>query len=951
MSWLVNGDFATDTDWLKGTGWTISGGTANAAIPVASGLTAIVGALTIGTTYKLTYTISNYSAGNIVIQAGWQSSGTSRSANGTYTEYLVCAGDTKVAFLGTSSFTGSIDNVSVKEYLGQEVVPDSGCGSWLFEPQSTNLVTQSELFSDAYWTKIGTSVVGGFTSPSGDTNAFKFVEDTSSVHGMYNPSNSFPSISNASYSIFVKYSGRQWVRLFCQFGNNSYNSWFDILNGVIGTSSVATSDIQDYGNGWFKITQTNSVDTINGRYRFYLADADNSTTYTGDGVSGVYIWGAQAENQSYATSYIPTSGATVTRNQDLCTNGGSLASINSTEGTLYAEIAALADGVNGRYISIGDGTLSNYVYFRITGVLNQIKMGVIKGGLTQASKDFVVSDLTQFNKLALSYSQDLFKFYVNGALIFTDTNGDIFPVGTLNTLIFNNANTANYFEGKTKALAVWKEALSDQELADLTYPTPTDPTFALDFDTIATDFTFARGSEATYVDAQGLIKSTNELGPELVTNGDFATDTDWVKGTGWSISGGTANCDGTQTSNSNLLQSNTATSGNTYKITYTITNYVSGTFKSVLGAGGVVRNSNGVYSEYITATSSSFLLQANSDFIGSIDNVSVKEYITATNTPRLDYSTGAEAFLLEPQSTNLLPYSEDFSDAYWAKTDGLTVSSLGGGLSPNGVNNADLITVNNGRLNKDLSVNNSTTYVLTAYYKGAVGDTLNMDLGAATKVVTLTGEWQRESISFTTTSTFTAINLIDNRASGTALTVEVWGAQLEQQSYATSYIPTAGTTVTRNQETCINATPEINSEEGVLYAEISALANDGTNRYIFISDGTNDNGVRLYYTTIDNRITARYYVNGTATSILNFTLPNGLDFNKIAFRYRENDFSLWANGSKVGTDTLGATNLPNTLTNLSFATGAGASPFFGNTKDVQVYTKALSDAELIKLTT
>ena len=74
------------------------------------------------------------------------------------------------------------------------------------------------------------------------------------------------------------------------------------------------------------------------------------------------------------------------------------------------------------------------------------------------------------------------------------------------------------FFGKTKALAVWKEALSDQELADLTYPTPTDPTFALDFDTIATDFTFARGSEATYVDAQGLIQSTNEIG-EVITNG------------------------------------------------------------------------------------------------------------------------------------------------------------------------------------------------------------------------------------------------------------------------------------------------------------------------------------------------------------------------------------------------------------------------------------------------
>ena len=64
--------------------------------------------------------------------------------------------------LGLSGSNGSIDNVSVKEYLGQDVVPDSGCGSWLWEPQSTNLITQSELFSDAVWLKLGASVSNGF---------------------------------------------------------------------------------------------------------------------------------------------------------------------------------------------------------------------------------------------------------------------------------------------------------------------------------------------------------------------------------------------------------------------------------------------------------------------------------------------------------------------------------------------------------------------------------------------------------------------------------------------------------------------------------------------------------------------------------------------------------------------------------------------------------------------
>ena len=77
------------------------------------------------------------------------------------------------------------------------------------------------------------------------------------------------------------------------------------------------------------------------------------------------------------------------------------------------------------------------------------------------------------------------------------------------------------FFGNTKALGVWKEALTDAELRSLTYPTPTAATFDLDFNTIATDFTFTRNSEATFVNAQGLIQSTNELGAEEITNGRF----------------------------------------------------------------------------------------------------------------------------------------------------------------------------------------------------------------------------------------------------------------------------------------------------------------------------------------------------------------------------------------------------------------------------------------------
>ena len=853
-----------------------------------------MGALTIGTTYKLTYTISNYSAGNIVIQAGWQSSGTSRSANGTYTEYLVCAGDTKVAFLGTSSFTGSIDNVSVKEYLGQSVVPDSGCGSWLFEPQSTNLVTQSELLN-GYWSNSGSNnLISEVISPDGISFSQKVTTTSAgNFKGLSKNEGTIWDSKTLTISTFAKKGNTDWLYFYNIGSNNGNNGvWFNLDSGLISTIGAAWSNvkIETFQNGWYRCSATLSFGAASNYLYILNSDANNSVFSTLDNYA--YIWGTQIEENNIS-SYIPTSGETVTRNQDVCANGGSLASINSTEGTLYAQIAALANDLTNRTIALSDGTTSNTVRIQYLAVSNAIWATVtnIGAGGNQAVLKYTSPDITINSKVALKFAENDFALWVDGVQIDTDTSGVTFPANTLNTLQFDRGNGTQNFFGKTKALAVWKEALSDQELADLTYPTPTDPTFALDFDTIATDFTFARGSEATYVDAQGLIKSTNELGPELVTNGDFATDTDWVKGTGWSISGGTANCDGTQTSNSNLLQSNTATSGNTYKITYTITNYVSGTFKSVLGAGGVVRNSNGVYSEYITATSSSFLLQANSDFIGSIDNVSVKEYITATNTPRLDYSTGAEAFLLEPQSTNLFTYSESTNN--FTALGRLNCSySLGNGYD--GFNSSCKITNNTFTNNKVSAViifnsvfgeSNFFTlrvkkkqgwYLLASSGNACNPFTLKINLstngGFISSFGTSATNYVVQEFSnyyligfLTTQSNTTTAGLFNlgfynnvNFNNYDLTTIEefnVTGIQWENnQDYATSYIPTSGTSVTRNQETCMNATPEINSEEGVLYAEIASLSNEVTSNYISLSDGTYNNRISLMYSVGTNII-------------------------------------------------------------------------------------------------
>ena len=130
--------------------------------------------MTNGKTYKATLTVSNYNGLGQALVIDNNGSGIyTITSNGTFTfTFTHSIANGNFLFRAINGAIFSVDNVSVKEYLGQEVVPDSGCGSWLLEPQSTNLVTQSELFSDSYWTSQAVSVTdNATTSPEGLQNS------------------------------------------------------------------------------------------------------------------------------------------------------------------------------------------------------------------------------------------------------------------------------------------------------------------------------------------------------------------------------------------------------------------------------------------------------------------------------------------------------------------------------------------------------------------------------------------------------------------------------------------------------------------------------------------------------------------------------------------------------------------------------------------------------------
>ena len=174
---------------------------------------------------------------------------------------------------------------------------------------------------------------------------------------------------------------------------------------------------------------------------------------------------------------------------------------------------------------------------------------------------------------------------------------------------------------------------------------------------------------------------------------------------------------------------------------------------------------------------------------------------------------------------------------------------------------------------------------------------------------------------------------------------------LEQNSFATSYIPTSGSTVTRLADAAFGAGSSdlINSTEGVLYAETSSLTYPTTsNNWLTITDGTAANSVAIVFESTGNAI-GRIEVGGVNQALITETIDYS-NLIKVAFKYKENDFSLWVNGVNVGSDTSGITFPLNTLNSLQFTYGAGSNKWTGKTKCVAVFKEALTDDELECLT-
>jgi len=359
------------------------------------------------------------------------------------------------------------------------------------------------------------------------------------------------------------------------------------------------------------------------------------------------------------------------------------------------------------------------------------------------------------------------------------------------------------------------------------------------------------------------------------------------------------------------------------------------------------------------------------------------------NVPRIDYTGGGCPHILaEPQRTNLIQYSEDLSTY---STTGTTVSTITE-TSPIESVTPFLITETAtsdqhfiGGNSVSLSGNNTIYCFVKNVSSGRYFKMWGLGLGGADEAVIFdtntetiyepptstlyvvgsakledySNGWFRCSITVNTTITNSiAIGLI-NTVSGfgndmylgdITKSVLITGVQLEAGSYPTSYIPNFGTAlgVTRNQDifTRDGIGSLINSTEGVLFLEAQAFTNTGTVR-LAISDGTNNNNIYIELTSSSVSAVGRL---SAVNQFSLFSSQTTTNYNKIAVKFKGNDFALWINGVEVATDSSGSTYSIGTLNTLSFDRGDGGIDFFGKVKQLQVYKTALTDTQLAALT-
>jgi hypothetical protein len=291
-------------------------------------------------------------------------------------------------------------------------------------------------------------------SPEGINNGWKFEKTAASYKSI---GQNYTSSSETTFSIFAKKGTLSVITLLANInsGTNLYQR-FDLENGIVSTGSgMSSSNIEEYGNGWYRCSST--FTNTNVQALDYFPDfAENEAGF-------IYIYGGQAEVGSYLTSYIKTTTSAVTRSAETANGSGDASTFNDSEGVLMAEISALADDLNIEAISINANNADNRLALFKWNVSNRLQIRVNINGATLIDAGVSVSNIEDLNKISLKYKSGDYALWINGFEVYVNSLADT-PIGLSNLSFDSNGSNGVPFKGKTKQIQYYNSALTDSEL-------------------------------------------------------------------------------------------------------------------------------------------------------------------------------------------------------------------------------------------------------------------------------------------------------------------------------------------------------------------------------------------------------------------------------------------------------------------------------------------------------
>jgi hypothetical protein len=334
----------------------------------------------------------------------------------------------------------------------------------LIEEQRTNLVTYSEQFDNAAWTKINASITANAaTAPDGTITADKEIP-ANGVAGTYIAQGfSATSGTTYTYTVYAKAAEFSELRLLGEagaFGSNTtgvYNLSTGVASVAAGSPTVSMTSV---GNGWWRCVWTATATATT------TGVVQQRINTTGDGYSGIFIWGAQLEAGAFPTSYIPTVAATVTRNADVASMTGTnfTSWFNNSEGTLYAEASPQVSNVSGfALVELSTDVQNRIGMFKLTSTGNA-SLAVIVSNVTQASTNS--GAWTATGKMTGAYATNDFASSLNGSAAATDATGTVPTVTTLT--LGRRTDNANVLNGHLRKIAYYPLRLTNTNLQALT---------------------------------------------------------------------------------------------------------------------------------------------------------------------------------------------------------------------------------------------------------------------------------------------------------------------------------------------------------------------------------------------------------------------------------------------------------------------------------------------------